>query len=96
MTVVQYTISNHIIKFADDTTVVGLINDNDDSAYRDEVLQLIKWCDINHLQLNVNKTKEIIVDFRKKHSSHITLSINGSAVKFLKSTKFLGCILQTT
>jgi hypothetical protein len=29
--------SNTIIKFADDTTVVGLINDNDETAYREEV-----------------------------------------------------------
>jgi hypothetical protein len=29
--------SNTIIKFADDTTVVGLITDNDETAYREEV-----------------------------------------------------------
>ncbi|KAI5098259.1 gastrula zinc finger protein XlCGF28.1-like [Silurus meridionalis] len=29
--------SNHIVKFADDTTVVGLISKNDESAYREEV-----------------------------------------------------------
>ena len=28
--------SNTIIKFADDTTVVGLITDNDETAYREE------------------------------------------------------------
>ncbi|XP_060799547.1 olfactory receptor 51I2-like [Neoarius graeffei] len=33
--------SNHINKFADDTTVVGLISNDDDSAYREEVHQLI-------------------------------------------------------
>ncbi|KAF0043670.1 hypothetical protein F2P81_005007 [Scophthalmus maximus] len=33
--------SNHIIKFADDTTVVGLISHDEDSAYREEVQQLI-------------------------------------------------------
>ena len=27
---------NTIIKFADDTTVVGLITDNDETAYREE------------------------------------------------------------
>ena len=27
--------SNTIIKFADDTTVVGLITDNDETAYRE-------------------------------------------------------------
>jgi hypothetical protein len=29
--------SNSIIKFADDTTVVGLIANNDETAYREEV-----------------------------------------------------------
>ena len=29
--------SNTIIKFADDTTVLGLITDNDETAYREEV-----------------------------------------------------------
>ena len=28
---------NTIIKFADDTTVVGLITDNDETVYREEV-----------------------------------------------------------
>jgi hypothetical protein len=32
--------SNTIIKFADDTTVVGLITDNDKTAYREEVREL--------------------------------------------------------
>ena len=32
--------SNTIIKFADDTTVVGLITDNDETAYREEVRHL--------------------------------------------------------
>ncbi|KAK1798660.1 hypothetical protein P4O66_006946, partial [Electrophorus voltai] len=31
---------NHIIKFADDTIVVGLINKDDESAYREEVREL--------------------------------------------------------
>ncbi|XP_036416396.1 carcinoembryonic antigen-related cell adhesion molecule 5-like [Colossoma macropomum] len=47
--------------------VVGLISNNDDSAYREEVNQLVVWCDKNNLSLNVNKTKEITVDFRRKH-----------------------------
>jgi hypothetical protein len=32
--------SNTIVTFADDTTVVGLITDNDETAYRDEVRDL--------------------------------------------------------
>ena len=36
--------SNSIIKFADDTTVVGLITNNDETAYREEVRALGVWC----------------------------------------------------
>ena len=38
-------------------TVVGLISNDDDPAYREEVHQLINWWDSNSLQLNVTKTK---------------------------------------
>ena len=32
---------NSIINFADDTTVVGLITNNDETAYREEVRALV-------------------------------------------------------
>ena len=32
-----FQISNSIIRFADDTTVVGLITNNDKTAYREKV-----------------------------------------------------------
>ncbi len=51
--------SNHIIKFADDTTVVGLISNNDETHYREEVAQLAEWCGANNLSLNVEKTKRL-------------------------------------
>ncbi len=47
--------SNVIVKFADDTTVIGLITDNDETAYREEVSTLTKWCQENHLSLNIDK-----------------------------------------
>ena len=58
--------SNSIIKFADDTTVVGLIINNDEAAYREEVRAHGVWCQENNLALNVNKTKMMIMDFRKQ------------------------------
>ncbi|KAK3518408.1 hypothetical protein QTP70_000609 [Hemibagrus guttatus] len=82
--------SNHIVKFADDTTVVGLISKNDKSAYREEVQRLTAWCKANSLSLNVDKTKEVVVDFRRAQSDHSPLIIDGSPVEIVKSTKFLG------
>ncbi|KAK3532864.1 hypothetical protein QTP70_000782 [Hemibagrus guttatus] len=81
---------NHIVKYADDTTVVGLISKNDESVYREEVQRLTAWCKANSLSLNVDKTKEMVVDFRRAQSDHSPLFINGSPVEIVKSTKFLG------
>ncbi len=41
-----------MVKFADDTTVIGPITDNDETAYREEVSTLTKWYQENHLSLN--------------------------------------------
>ena len=35
---------SNTIKFADDTTVVGLITDNDETAYREDVRKLAVLC----------------------------------------------------
>ncbi|KAK1805486.1 hypothetical protein P4O66_019788 [Electrophorus voltai] len=82
--------SNHIIKFADDTTVVGLINKDNKSAYREEVQELVSWCKVNNLYLNIDKAKEMIVDFRRARRDHSPLAINGSSVEIVKNIKFLG------
>ncbi len=83
--------SNHIIKFADDTTVVGLISNNDETHYREEVAQLAEWCGANNLSLNVKKTKEVVMDFRRRNSTdHPPLTIDSSTVERVSSTKFLG------
>ncbi len=62
--------SNIIIKFADDTTVVGLIIDDAESAYREEVHTLTNWCHNNNLSLNISKTKELVVDFSRRTREH--------------------------
>ncbi|KAI3368704.1 hypothetical protein L3Q82_025705, partial [Scortum barcoo] len=36
--------TNTIIKFADDTTTVGLISENDETHYREEIQHLTQWC----------------------------------------------------
>ena len=76
---------------ADDTTVVvGLITDNDETANREEVRDLTVWWKDNNLPLNVIKTKEMIVDYRKKRTEHAPILIYGAAVEQVESFKFLG------
>ena len=83
-------VSNSIIKFADDSTVVGLITTNDETAYREEVRALGVWCQENNLALYINKTKEMIVDFRKQQRDHPPIHIDGTMVERVVSFKSLG------
>ncbi len=82
--------SNVIVKFADDTTVIGLITDNDETAYRAEVSTLTKWCQENHLSLNIDKTKQLVVDFRRQSREHTPITIDKTPVERVNSFKFLG------
>ncbi len=81
--------SKIIVKFAVDTSVVGLISNNDKTSYREEVERLC-WCHSNSLSLNVDKTKEMIVDFRRRSAIHTPLLIGRSEVERVSSTKLLG------
>ena len=59
--------SNLFIKFADHTTIVGLIGNGDVTNYRREVNSLATWCTHNNFSLNVDKTKEMVVDTRRAY-----------------------------
>ena len=118
-----------LIKFADDTTIEGLISKakkmktrsddesgvnveghemnvyenemdveaneiNVEESYRYEVERLAEWCDENNLELNVDKTKEMIVDFRKVKTEIAPLEINGRPVEQVSRFKFLGTIIS--
>ena len=89
--------SVHMIKFADDTTLEGLISNNDETAYRAEVKRLETWCYDNNLELNVSKTKEMIIDFRKSRAHvHSPLMIGGQEVEQVQNFKFLGTTISAT
>ena len=40
----------------------GLIQE-DDLSYREAVEELTEWCDRNYLELNVTRTKELVIRF---------------------------------
>ncbi|KAI4902383.1 hypothetical protein NFI96_024402, partial [Prochilodus magdalenae] len=78
--------SNNIFKFTNNTTILGLISDGDETAYRDEVSALSEWC--YHNNLSICKTKEMIVDYRKLQRGS-PLYINGAEVDGVSSVRFL-------
>ncbi|KAK0133677.1 hypothetical protein N1851_030812 [Merluccius polli] len=81
--------NNLIVKFADNTTVVGLIPKGDEAAYREEVLKLAAWCSENNLALNTKKTRS------SKHSTDpAPLCINGECVERAHTFRFLGVLIS--
>lgn len=74
--------STTMVKFADNTVVLGLISGKDEKAYLEEIKILENWCWDNNLLLNINKTKALIVDFSIKQDRgyHPQWAINEAPV----------------
>lgn len=49
--------TNTISKHADDTTVSGMITKDEETAHRDEILNLTAWCSTNNLTWNTKQNK---------------------------------------
>ena len=79
-----------LIKFADDSAFQGLFTNGLDSNYIEEVYRFVKWCEENYLILNVSKTKEMIIDFRRQKSTPTPLVINNETVEIVHTYKYLG------
>ena len=87
--------TNVQIKFADDTSLSGLISvDKGEEAYRAQVDKLVSWCDSNHLDLNIKKTEEMIIDFRKEPNNIQPLTIKGEDVRIVNKYKYLGTTID--
>ncbi len=83
-----------LLKFADDTTLIGLIQDGYGSAYRQEVKELAVWCSLNNLELKTLKTVKMIVDFRRNPPALPPLTIMNSTVTAVESFRFLGTAIS--
>ena len=86
--------STLVFKFSDDTTIEGLITNTDETVYCSGVDQLVDWCEDNNLELNVLKTREMVIDFRRKKTPTTPLVIKGQTVEMVDSFRFLGTIIN--
>lgn len=57
-------IQNSSVMYADDTSIISRITHNNEGSYQEE----IKSCWDDSVLLNINKTKELVVDFTNKGS----------------------------
>ena len=83
-----------LTKFADDSGLTGQVTDGDETEYRREVDKFVGWCDDNFLGMNVSKTRELIIDFRKKGGVHDEVILKGEVVETVEHYKYLGITLD--
>ena len=91
---VSDTSSDILLKYADDECLVGLIREDSSAIYEEEVERLSSWCSENFLHMNVKKTKELVIDFRKNCQPPPTLKLNGEAVERVQKYKYLGLLID--
>lgn len=50
---------------SDDSAIVGCIIGGEESEYRTVINNFATWCELNNLQLNMTKTRELVVDLKR-------------------------------
>ena len=84
----------HMLKFADDTVIQGLISSENENVYRESINWFVQWCEEHFLLLNVKKTKELIIDFRIKKSPLCPLLVKNEEVEQVETYKYLGVTID--
>ena len=84
-----------LVKFADDTELVGKISNDEDALYHKQIENFVNWCDQNYLYLNVSKTKEMCINFRKNQRCRKPVYIKGEAVERVKTYKYFGVVFDS-
>ena len=57
--------------------LVGLIINYNETAFKEEVKALAECCQENNFSLNVDKTRELIVDNRRQQREHAPSTLTG-------------------
>ena len=101
MSLVLFTLYTHdctgtqntiFIKYSDDTAIVDLSNSI--PHYIEEAERFTTWCKDNILDLNVTKTKELLVKFMKQPPAVSPITMDGEIVERVEKYKYLGIILD--
>ena len=86
--------SCHLQKFSDDSAVVGCIREGEEGEYRTLVDGFVEWYEQNRLRLNVDKTREMVINFGRKKMPSQPLQIRGEVVVEVEDYKYLGVVID--
>ena len=80
-------------KYLDDTTLSETVAKDEPSAMQSYIAKVDKWSLLNHMNINFNKTKEMIIGTLSKSPPPL-ISIDGNSIERVSHFKLLGVILD--
>ena len=84
-----------LLKFADDMALIGLLKEEDSLAtYFSQISVLSSWCKDSFLEMNVGKTKELVIDNRQSEDSFVPVTLNNEPVEVVPAFKYLGTVID--
>ena len=76
-------------KYVDDTTLAEVIPKDGVSHIQSAVDSVVRWSRSNKLQLNVDKCKELTIDFKRIRQSFVPISTNVKDLDYVTEVKIL-------
>ncbi len=83
-----------ILKYADDSVIVSLLQGNE-TSHGPVIQDFVEWCEKSFLQMNISKTKNMLIDFRKLPQAQEVTTIKGQTVECVQTYKYLGMIIDS-
>ena len=77
-----------ILKYADSSVIVN------ETGHGPVAQDFVDWCDRSFLQMNIWKTKDMLIGFRKLSRANELTIIKGQTVECAKNYKYLGIIID--
>ena len=91
-----YPSGSDVWKYVDDTTLVEVVPRGGQSGMQVAVNAVEQWSTINKLQLNADKSKELIIDFKKVKHHFDPVTLNSLELERIDSVKLLGVTITNT
>ena len=82
-----------IVKYADDSVIVSLLSDRE-NEHGQITSDFLTCCKDAFLELNIAKTKELCIDFRRDPQVTRETVIDNQAVEIVSSYKYLGTVID--
>ena len=84
-----------VIKYADDTVIVGLLSQTEDTnCYMNEIKRICKLSSEHSLILNPQKTKEMLFTTKRVPPAVEPVCVAGTAISISGAVKYLGVIID--